>query len=265
MERSRKGQRSLFLFILMTAFLFWLFVYQQWYLVSSGALFVTLIFAFVVLSFFSSAIETAFSTAHTDKSIQVALDRETASIGERYNVYDEMVRAGTSISNLDKTQRRELAKIEKDDRRLRRKRASLEESSRSIYVGTFATLSTFLNVALAAALPYALVNSTVPVTPIGLDFVYWVSPTPTGLNWVWGHLDLSGQKVLVFFASSFPILVFGKVLPKEIGALFNYYFAYKLNFVARAFVRVVGFIPAAFRWPLDWLRAHVARRRSSQN
>jgi CBS domain containing-hemolysin-like protein len=217
----------------------------------------------VVLSFFSSAIETAFSTAHTDRRIQQALEKEAGAIAERYNQFDEIVRSGVSIEQFDAGQKKSLAKLERDNRIFKRKRASLEEASRSVFVGTFASLSVFLNIALAASLPYALVKSPTVVKPIGFKVITSLTFTENGIGVVWSQLDMSGQKMLVFFASAFPILVFGKVLPKEIGALFNHFFAYRMNKVARGLVNVFGFIPKALKWPLEALRGHVAKRRSA--
>lgn len=257
------GRRWLLGFVAATGLIFYVFVYGQWYLVSSTWGFIGLVALFVSLSFFSSAIETAFSTAHIDRRIQEALERDAGAIAERYNVFDELVRSGTSIEQFDSVQRKLLDKLERDEKRFKRKRASLEEGSRSVYVGTFASLSVFLNIALAASLPYALVTSPTVLKSIGFNIVTSIQFTSGGINWISSNVDVGGQKVLVFFASAFPILVFGKVLPKEIGALFNHFFAYRVNGVARGLVLVFGFIPKALKWPLAILRRHVEKRRPS--
>ncbi len=257
------GRFSVFLFLGVIAYIFYIFVYQQWYLVSSTFGFVTLILVFVVFSFMSSAIETAFSTAHTDRNIQEALERDAAALAQRYDQLNDFVRNGSGIENFDREQRKLLGKLDRTNYRFKLKRESLEEASRSVYVGTFASLSVFLNIALAAALPYALVVSPSLIKPIGFNFISSLSLMEDGVKYTWSHIDLSGQKILVFFASSFPILVFGKVLPKEIGSLFNYTFAYRLNFIAIITVKVFGVIPRTLSWPLARLRNYVARKSSS--
>lgn len=244
----------LIVFVAATTIIFYVFVFQQWYLVASTGGFITLVLIFAVLSFFSSAIETAFSSAHTDKRIQEQLATDAEEIAKRYEKFDNLIREGTSLVQFSASQRRELKKLERADRRFKRKRASLEEASRSLYVGTFTSLSVFLNIALTAMLPYAMVSQPQQIDPIGFSFVKWFYATPEGIKFVWASIDASGQKVLIFCASAFPILVFGKIVPKEFGALFNYFFAYRLNWWARKAVIAIGIIPMGLQLPLSAIR-----------
>lgn len=242
------------LFILGTVFYF--FVFLQWYLVSSTWLFVLIVIFFVFMSFASSAFETAFSTASTDSRIQQAIATEAKIIAQRFNKFDRIVLEGRSIEQFDAAEKRELAQTQRAKRRLERKEGSLGEEERSLYVGTFASLSVFLNIALAASLPYAMATNVETIAPIKFSFISWIEGSQDGLKFVWKELDLSGNKTLVFFASAFPILIFGKILPKEVGIVFCHFFAYKLNAVARALVWLFGVIPLGMRWPIGLLRKY---------
>ena len=120
MVSSGNGKWHLGIFVIATALIFYLFVYNQWYLVASSAGFVTIVFIFVALSFFTSAIETAFSTAHTDKTIQVTLYKETSAIATRYVEFDELVRSALSIKEFNEVQRKRLAKLASEERAFRK-------------------------------------------------------------------------------------------------------------------------------------------------
>ncbi|QFU07178.1 hypothetical protein PARPLA_00878 [Rhodobacteraceae bacterium THAF1] len=248
----------LLLFTVVTCGVFYVFVHGQWYLVSSTKLFVALIVIFVGLSFFASASETAFSTAHTDVRIQEALREEFEGVAARYNDFEEVIR-NVGLQNLDKHQKRKWMRVERDQRKLKRKEDSLGETSRAVYVGSFASLSVFLNIALAACLPFALVSDPGSV-PLMISTPYPVVGNAS-LSYEWLQLDIGGQQVLIFFASAFPILVLGKVVPKEIGAIFNMFFAYRMNPVARKVAFVMGPIPKAMSWPLELLRTATAKDR----
>lgn len=242
----------LIFFLIGVSALFYIFVFGQWYMVSSTQMFVLIVISFVGFSFYSSASEAAFSTAHTDTRIQEALAGEAEEIANRYNTFQEVINE-IGLQNLNDSQKKCLRTIDRDNNRLRRKSASLDQSSRAVYVGTFASLSVFLNIALAACLPLALSSAPMEVKGVVMSIPY---PYVFGesLRIAWVDLDLSGQKTLVFFASAFPILVFGKVIPKEVGILFNTFFAYRLNFLAQWLVFFFGFIPKAMSGPLILIR-----------
>lgn len=242
----------LIVFILGVSALFYIFVFGQWYMVSSTHMFVLIVITFVGLSFYSSASEAAFSTAHTDTRIQEALAGESEAIANRYNKFEEVINE-FGLQNLNKEQKKRLRNIDRDNEKLRKKTDSLDQSSRAVYVGTFASLSVFLNIALAACLPLALSSAPMEVKSVVISIPYpYVSGESLRIAWI--DLDLSGQKTLVFFASAFPILVFGKVIPKEVGVLFNKFFAYRLNSLAQWLVFLFGFIPKAMSGPLMLIR-----------
>lgn len=242
----------LIFFVLSVAALFYIFVFNQWYMVSSTPTFVSVVIIFVGLSFYSSASEAAFSTAHTDTKIQKALAGDSEVIANKYNDFQNTINE-VGLGNLDEKQKNLLKRIDRENIKLRKKIESLDESSRAIYVGTFASLSVFLNIALAACLPLALVSTMTEAKGIivGIPYPYIFEES---LRISWFSLDLSGQKTLVFFASAFPILVFGKVIPKEVGVLFNMLFAYRLNSLAQWLVFFFGFIPKAMSGPLALIR-----------
>lgn len=242
----------LIFFIFGVAALFYIFVFGQWYMVSSTQMFVWIVITFVGFSFYSSASEAAFSTANTDTEIQKALAGESEGIANRYNAFQEIINK-FGLQNLDKEQKKCLRNIDRDNEKLKKKIESLDQSSRAVYVGTFASLSVFLNIALAACLPLALSSAPVEVTSVVISIPYpYVIEESLRITWI--DVDVSGQKTLVFFASAFPILVFGKVIPKEVGVLFNMFFAYRLNASAQWLVFFLGFIPKAMSGPLILIR-----------
>jgi ABC-type multidrug transport system fused ATPase/permease subunit len=253
------GKTSFGFFVFGVLIVFYFFVFQQWHFVSSTAMFLLLVFVFVVLSFLSSAFETAFSTAHTDRRIQESIEDEVGKLALRYSQIDEVIRSGQSIEALSGSQRKELRRLDKMAKKLKRKRTSLEEESRAIYVGSFASLSVFLNIALAALLPFALQDSTIAESVISLNYISSLGFSGNAITYTWSSIELGGQKTLIFFASAFPILIFGKIVPKEIGIVFNHLFAFRFNRLARVIVAVVGFIPKGMSWPLNVLRASMRK------
>jgi len=250
-------------FVCLVSAMCYYLVFEQWYLVSSTGLFVVLVLVFVSLSFYCSASETAFATAHTDKRIQAKLSDETEEIAVRYSNFEEIIRE-QGLKNLSKGQWKIYERIEKDNNRLQLKSASLDETSRAIYVGSFASISVFLNVALAAFLPIAMVAQTVPLLPIELYVPHPIITTSEiKFDLALATFDISGRKTLVFLASAFPILILGKVVPKEVGALFNMFFAYRLNWLARPLVAIFWVFPATMSGPLKLLRWLAARNQKT--
>ncbi len=260
------------LFVVVVAALCYYLVIEQWYLISSTRLFIVMVVMFVSLSFYCSASEAAFAKAHTDERIQASLDDEAANIAKRYSKTEDLIQS-VGLEKLNREQKKNYKLTERDNKKLKHKRDSLDETSRAIYVGTFASLSVFLNIALAAILPLAMVASPDSIKPIIVHIPLpdaSVAETKPGASsggiqvYVqWLVVDLSGKKILVFLASALPILIFGKIIPKEVGSLFHYTFAYRLNRVARMLVKIFGFIPQAMSWPLGGLRILAAKTRQN--
>lgn len=82
--------------------------------------------------------------------------------------------------------------------------------------------------------------------------ITYLSPVPGDAGayiFDWQYWDLTSGKIFVFVLVSLPLLMFGKIVPKEIGSRQYRFFAIKLNWVARQTVRLLGWLPAGSLWP----------------
>lgn len=212
--------------------------------------FIWMIVIFIALSFLSSAMESAFSGASLSDSLgEVETDqkRKRASL---YEPIDKIVQQSGTLASLNDDEKQQLKKAQKFDSALERKLKSWSKNERAIFVGTFASLSVFLNTALTAFLSYAFFKA---YTTDAIPFYY-----PAETKWednkfifIFSNIDLGGSKSLVFVASSLPILIFGKIIPKEVGARYDVFFAHHLNSVAIICVRIIGWLPSSLLWPIN--------------
>jgi hypothetical protein len=211
-------------------------------------LFLILLISLLTASYFSSAMEAAFSVGYKDEIIVDALITEDAILSERYEkqVRDRLPRSGEEPFTYAHV--RAVKRHHRTIRKFTEKELSLSENGRSVYVGSLAALSVFLNTALVAFLP-AAINSTGITDRIGLPY-----PTATlngaALEFGSGFLDLTGEKLFIFVAVSLPVLIVGKIVPKHFGMNNPFFYAYRLNWAARLVRRMLGWLSVGSMWLL---------------
>ena len=155
---------------------------------------------------------------------------------------------------LSKSHNKSLNNLTKKSKKLELMEYSISEEGRGVTVGSFAALSVFLNVAITAFLPFALKGCD-PIDKVGL--FYPKISTFNGSNPIYitiGYLDLSGEKLFTFAIVAVPLLLFGKILPKEIGAIHYKFFSLKWNWFARQTIRIIGWLPSGTLWLISILK-----------
>ncbi len=229
--------------------LFYTFVFLQRPLISDIFGFLFIIITLVAFSFLVSAMEAAFSKAHLNSEIQQLIDHERNRHRTEYDqIYTYINENGHAL--MPPNLRKQFRDLQKKTDVIEEKEKSLQSHGRSLYIGSLASLSVFLNISIAILLPRTLIST--PLTnlveiPIPI-LSHTLNPFNISLSLQW--IDITGSKTLIFVCSTIPVLILGKIIPKEIGAHKDIFFAYKLNRLARGIVFVFGPITKGLVWPI---------------
>jgi CBS domain containing-hemolysin-like protein len=138
------------------------------------------------------------------------------------------------------------------------KRSLFREGTKR-YVGALAALSVFLNAALASFLPFLMVSN--PQVELALPWIGSLFLNPEGESICnYGailcsqEIDISSQKLFVFVASSIPILVFGKILPKYVGLCYPHFYSIYFNSIARIANSCMGWVSRGVTAPVEFFQ-----------
>lgn len=223
--------------VLFASALVWLFVWEQRELVASPKIFFSLIGILLLFSFWTSATEAAFAVVSSlgdPPALTAKIDAEVKTMNQL--AADEQ-KTRESPEHLQKQLRFVI--------KLRRRQRTLTTSSRDSYVGAFACASVFLNTALVAFIPAALVSNATTTTHLKKILDSYLNP-----DW---HAYLSGNKWLTFVSTTFLLLIFGKIVPKMVGFAFPYLFTYRLGRLADIVHFLFGWIARGTKFPLTKL------------
>ncbi len=212
-----------------------LFVYWQRELVADWPVLATLLLVLLLFSFWTSATEAAYAIVYT--------------IGEPPRLTQDLAEEAARLTAVAREERFIADPGLLDNRKLVRLvalQSSLAAGSRDSYVGAFASASVFLNTALVAFLPVALVQNPQQRTTLR-SFLAGLEGYGMRSEW---HGYLSGTKWLTFVATTLSLLVLGKIVPKMVGFAYPYLFTYKLAGPARLVHFLFGWIGRGARYPL---------------
>lgn len=229
--------RNFILTVVAILFLIYIFVYLQYDLIEYPFEFWFLIIILVIFSFWSSATEAAFSRVDDGTDLGDRAQRELNEVIGKIEKYDQK---GTL--NLNKSEIKDRSRLTSKAKRKTKKQQVMNGLGKSEIVGSLSSLSLLLNLGLVTAL-----NSVVLSRVMGGDLL--CIPTPelfsnslaicnnatlarfySGLSHYVGldhFFEFTSDKALVFFASSVPILIFGKIIPKMVGLKNQEFFAYR--------------------------------------
>jgi ABC-type multidrug transport system fused ATPase/permease subunit len=238
------GWQFLFLIAVLTP-LFYVIVWKQWALVASPAVFCLLIVVLILVAFFASAIEAAFTVVTSSPAYKEIFEEITEKQNQlAANLEPIDMKESLSLSSDEEKTR---SKILSKSKRLGIKRRALNGEMRDEFVGALSAFSVFLNTGLAAFLPFTVVNSFAsplinvpyPLVTVGND----------GVLFSVSNYGFVAPKLLIFFASAIPVLILGKIIPKMVG--FRYpRMAYKFYWFGRGIHFALGWIAIGAKWPL---------------
>ena len=229
-RQNRRERRCFVALLLAVMFLSWIFIWQQRQFIERPGLFATLILLLLAFSFWSSATEAAYSVVATQpepEGLAAAIDAAARKLSEAADE-NKVKEHPEAVDN------RPLLKLVQ-------RRRSLKSVYRDRYVGAFASASVFANTALVAFIPAAMATN---VTSTSLDSLLRDLGQPELSQYV------GGPKMLTFVASTFLLLLLGKVVPKMVGFRFPHFFTYSLGPAADAIQFLFGWIPRGAKYPL---------------
>jgi hypothetical protein len=224
-----------------------LFIWLQWSLIVHPAYFLGLVALLVLAGFLSSAMEAAFSVAVRSNEVLDAIDGELTAEAVKLDPIDQKIAAGGSANLSPQDQQTLRLTLTRLDR-LKTKREMLVGEGRDIVIGSLATTSLLLNTALTAFLPLTIIEK-MPQVPI-VSFSYpWLQWQTSPVQIVFLQAGFTNSKLLVFFASSIPALLLGKIIPKIVGLKRPKPFAFDCYFLAAIMARLFGWITLGMLWP----------------
>lgn len=221
-------------------------------LVTSWFWFAIVFILLLLASFVTSVMEAALTSASKQAKIQIAMRRlKKRAIVERNELLHAVQQDNVEV--LGRSNRSNVRALERRSARLSMMAHVVSEEGRGVSVGAFASLTLFLNIALAAFLPFVLIEASEANLKgvVGLDLPLVGLASEGGIRVDTWFLDLTGTKLFVFVATAIPLLLLGKIIPKEIGSRHYRFFALRWNCFARFVVRVLGWLPAGALWIVD--------------
>lgn len=246
LPRARGAVQFVFLAALVGALCYVLLIQQinqimhPWWF---SAIIVLLVFA----AFMGSATEAAFSVAEKSK-VYEAVDDDLEKIAAQLDPLEEKI-AEHGLAQLDRAEKRELSKLMRRLARVQRKKSALDGTDRDQFVGALAAFSVFMTTGLAAFLPVTLMTPD-PKQFLRIPYGGLESITDGMIFRVhWYHF--SGQKLLIFFAASLMVLIFGKIVPKICGLTWPKQFAYSCYGFARVIQWTLGWVTLGIKWALS--------------
>jgi hypothetical protein len=229
----------------------YVFAVRQSDYISDSVLFWAIVLGLVVSSFISTVMEAAFSTV-TSSSNAFAL-AVTNEIVQHYQERSDFQASLPAVPS--RAESKKLQAMHKTSRRLRAKHRLASGIDRSAIVGAFATLSVFLNSAIAIFLPLSMFasKSSLLVLPVPSQVA---TPACQYLGYLCQvtQLDLTNQKTFLIATSTIPILILGKIIPKAIGMNFPSPWLTKLSWLAPMVVVLFGWISLGCVWFFDRFR-----------
>lgn len=212
-------------------------------------------------SFMSSAIEASYSgkASHSDPNSPFSEEFANYKTKQAGKITELVEQASEAEAGS-----KQAIKIHNKLKRLKRKLDEVERSlsgeRRSVYVGTFATVSLFLNTALVAFLPIAMVEPQTQISALTIShpIVHMDEHCADGML-ICGSVgemaaqSIVTQKVFLFVAVSIPLLLLGKIIPKHLGATYPWVFSLRMRGFNRVVVFLLGWIPAGAITLNDWI------------
>lgn len=211
------------IFVLLIVIILYFYIVPLWSIVNSKLQFFALMSTLLFLAFIFSLTESAFSKIDSNNRMKLI----SYFTDVRNEITDNLIELNKKIRDLEtegnnnnynieieknlKKHEKEIKKWTKYKRKINNIRKFILQSNNKRIVGSLATISVFLNAAVAVFLPWTFKNEN--LLPVNLPFT---------------SVDISSKEWFVFFISSIPILFIGKVLPKYLGLLFPIYLAVKL-------------------------------------
>ncbi|KQW85567.1 hypothetical protein ASC89_00310 [Devosia sp. Root413D1] len=223
------------------------FVFGQYAYVSNGVLFWTTIASIVALSFWSSCMEAAYSTINSDQN--PVAEKATAELDALGQTWVQTTAEAGNAAAMTKKTVKVLAQLQARRNVLVGRHRMASGIDRAEIVGAFASLSVLLNLSLGIVLPIALASQIAPTLVIDLTAIYaWLQSylvLPPGIPM---KFDLTSQKSLVFVATTVPILLAGKIIPKTIGLNSAGFWIGKFSGLARIVQVALGWISVGTSW-----------------
>lgn len=239
-----------FFTVLLTLFVsFSVFVFGQFGYVINPVAFWIMTALFVGFSFWSSAMEAAFSTINSAQN-EFAKEALTKLL-KHYEDLTALVQPVANGELIDTDVEKALEIKTRDGRRLKAKHRMASGVDRTEIVGAFASLSAILNLSLGIVLPFALIDQIPPTLIVDLSLIHNAMAKVLVTPFVPPTVDLTSQKALIFVATTLPILIFGKILPKTIGLVFAGWWISHFAGIARVVQVSLGWISLGATAPLE--------------
>jgi hypothetical protein len=248
---------------------FFVFVVLQYRLVRAPMFFWTLVVVLTVLSFLSALIEAAH--VNLSRDLQFKKTTEKAYL----ELYEKITKAYQDLAKpeLASARHRQLQRQVLEWENSLRQGVLMDSTQARVegakYAGSMLILNTFFNAALVAYIPSALISGagpelmgvTVPCIP-----TITIGPAPEilSIHCVAQHYDLTNRDAFVFFASAFPILFLGTLVPKSLGAMYPGFFVKSLFPITRRTVTICGWLSGGADALVSVVDALVVRQKRSK-
>jgi uncharacterized membrane protein (DUF106 family) len=248
-RRSVVYSVAVFAFLIIITYFF---AVLQFSFVASPATFWAIICALIVSSFISTVMEAAFSTITTDEnSFAAGISAEMDEVFEKRSHLE-----GALSFVPTRAQSKEMQRLHKKSRKLKSKHRLASGIDRSAIVGSFATLSVFLNTSIAIFLPLSMQRGvgqllTIPVPSAVEHMACTIGKIGCGVT----GLDLTSEKLFLLATSTIPLLILGKIVPKAIGMNFPSPWLTRLSWLAPVVMMSFGWISVGCGWFFDRKRS----------
>ena len=252
MSEVRKQKKSSFISFAVFLFLMFLVINNVFIplypMINNSYLFFGIIISLVFFSFISSACEAALSATKDQKEFSDIYDQKIDNIVRIHLLpFDEK-----GIRNLTAKEEKQLQKHKKKIRQLEKMKEMFDTNMVGYYIGALATLSVFLNLLVAITLPVAITNCIgllhiqYPLIMSNHDPLIQVST----LTIERGEYDITSVGLLVFISSTIPVLLLGKIIPKDIGVRKSKFFLTQFRHLIWVTGNFLGWISKGTLWPV---------------
>jgi hypothetical protein len=248
--------KSLIFLIVILSFMFLIFVVAQIELIENPTLFWLSILVLIFASFLTSATEAAFSKVSDDKNLAKMAEAKAAETVEKVEALDKK---GTM--NLTDSERGKREQLQNRAKRYIKKQEVMNGVGATEIVGSLSALSLLLNVGIVSLTAESLSSS--PSKNLICFPVEYLTGRPKCQNEMFSELygflapytaqnfyEFTSKFAITFVASSIPILILGKILPKMIGFKYQEIFAYKMYWFGQFAFTLFGWISIAIKYSL---------------
>jgi hypothetical protein len=131
----------------------------------------------------------------------------------------------------------------------------LKSDERDVVVGSLAATSVFLNTGLAAFLPLTILSKVSSDSMITIPYP-WLMAANNHVQLEILKFGITSPNLLVFFASSMPVLLLGKIVPKIVGLSYPKFFAYTCYAFGALMTNFFGWIALGVLWPVKCFKSN---------